>query len=128
VSAILSSAFLPSSGIPVGDANHGFTESPTIEEYVGTYFEETPLLAKVAWCESRNRQFTKNGDIFRGKVNNRDVGVMQINEYYHGKRAEELGYDLYSLDGNLTYAKYLFEKEGVAPWKASSKCWNKSSK
>lgn len=90
------------------------------------YFKETPILAEVARCESHYRQFTKKGDVLRGEVNRSDVGVMQINEYYHGKTAEKLGINLYSLEGNLAYAKNLYERQGVAPWVHSKKCWSKS--
>ncbi len=119
--------FVPVSDGMVVETSYTFSESPTIEEYVQEYYKETPILADIARCESRNRQFTKNGDIFRGEVNDRDVGVMQINEDYHLKTSKKLGYDLYSLEGNLAYGQYLYNKKGVAPWKASFKCWKKSN-
>jgi hypothetical protein len=98
-------------------------ESPTVEEYVREHFENYPVMAEVAGCESSFRQFGEDGDVIRGKVNKSDVGVMQINEYYHGKTADRLGINLYTLEGNMNYAEYLFEKEGTTPWLASSKCW-----
>ena len=85
-----------------------------------------PILADIAWCESRYRQFTPKGDILRGEVNSQDIGVMQINERYHLKTAQDLDLNLYSLEGNLAYAKYLYEKKGTAPWIHSKKCWGKS--
>lgn len=103
--------------------NTRFIESPTVEEYVREHFENYPVMAEVAKCESRFRHFKKNGDIIRGEVNRADVGVMQINEYYHSKTADKLGISLYTLQGNVDYATYLFEKEGTSPWLASSKCW-----
>ena len=103
--------------------NTRFIESPTVEEYVRKHFKNYPVMAEVAKCESEFRQFGKNGDIIRGKVNSSDVGVMQINEYYHGDTADRLGINLYTLEGNIDYATYLFEKEGTNPWLASSKCW-----
>ncbi len=51
---------------------------------------------------------------------------MQINEKYHLKRSQTLGYDIYTLTGNLAYAKRLYEEEGTKPWKASAPCWLKS--
>jgi len=48
---------------------------------------------------------------------------MQINEKYHKTTARELGYDLYTLEGNLLYGKYLYDTQGSNPWKASSRCW-----
>jgi hypothetical protein len=103
--------------------NTRFMESPTVEEYVREHFENYPVMAEVAGCESSFRQFGEDGDVIRGKVNKSDVGVMQINEYYHGKTADRLGINLYTLEGNMNYAEYLFEKEGTTPWLASSKCW-----
>lgn len=102
------------------------TQNPeTMRAYVREYFTDTPIMADIAWCESRFRHLTPEGEIFRGKVNNNDIGVMQINTAYHAKAAEELGIDLYSLQGNLAYAKYLHEKEGTRPWNSSRPCWGK---
>jgi len=100
-----------------------FTESPTIEEYVQTYFADVPIMTAIAECESRYRHFNESGDVIRGEVNWRDVGVMQINEYFHLATATKFGYNLYSLEGNVAYARYLFEKEGTRPWASSKKCW-----
>lgn len=99
----------------------------TLEELVRDYYTETPVLAEVARCESQFRHYGKTGNIIRGIVVPEDIGVMQINEKYHGEKAETLGLDIYSLDGNLEYAKYLYEKEGTKPWRSSAKCWNRES-
>ncbi|MDD5068279.1 MAG: hypothetical protein PHS53_01265 [Candidatus Pacebacteria bacterium] len=98
----------------------------TLEAHVREVFEDTPILAEVARCESQFRQFGTDGKIIRGKVNAHDIGVMQINEGYHAEQAEKLGLDLYTLDGNIAYAKVLYEKEGTKPWKASQPCWGKA--
>ncbi len=96
----------------------------SVEEMVKEYFKNDPIMAKVAWCESRNRQFEKDGvTVFRGKVNNDDVGVMQVNTYYHLKTSQKLGMDIMTLEGNLAYAKYLYDREGTVPWNSSSPCW-----
>ena len=100
-----------------------FAESPTVEEYVRTYFFDLPIMAEIASCESRFRHFDSWGDILRGEENPYDVGVMQINEHFHLNTAKALGHNLYSLDGNLVYARYLYEKEGTTPWEASTLCW-----
>lgn len=96
----------------------------TTEEKVKEYFKDTPILSQIAFCESRFRQFNEQGEVLRGMVNSRDVGVMQINEYYHLDKAQELGYNIYTLEGNLGYAKNLYERQGAAPWVHSSKCWS----
>jgi hypothetical protein len=98
----------------------------TVEERVSEYFKDSPIMTKVAWCESRNRQFDKDGSVFRGKVNNDDVGVMQVNTYYHESTAKKMGLDLMTLEGNLAYAKYLYEREGTTPWNSSKPCWGKN--
>ncbi len=94
-----------------------------IEKIVKQYFKNDPILVEIARCESEFRQFDENGNLLKGKVNKSDVGVMQINKYYHADKAEELGYDLKTVDGNIAYAKYLYDHEGVQPWISSSPCW-----
>ena len=91
----------------------------TLEEYVRDYFADNPALAEVAKCESRFRHFDARG-VLRGEVDRNDVGVMQINERYHEPRAEKLGFDLKTLEGNLGYAKWLYDKEGLQPWASSA--------
>ena len=105
------------------------TSVPTrneLEKKARAYFKDDPILVEIARCESRFRHLDKNGNILRGEVNKGDLGLMQINEYYHAEKAEELGLDLKSLEGNMAYAKYLYNREGSKPWNSSSKCWKKN--
>lgn len=95
------------------------------EEYVKKYFSDVPVMIEVARCESRFRQH-QDGKVLRGVVNEFDKGVMQINEMYHLEQAEKMGLDIHTLEGNLSYARYLFEREGLKPWVSSSPCWKKS--
>ena len=98
----------------------------TVKETVQTYFADAPIMADIAQCESHFRQYDANGSVFRGVQNNQDVGVMQINEHYHLETATKLGYNIYSVEGNMAYARYLYEHEGVTPWASSQPCWGKS--
>ncbi len=100
-------------------------EAETLEKTVRAYFKDNPVLADIAWCESRFRHYNEDGNIHRGEINNRDVGVMQINERFHLNQALKFGYDIYTIKGNMAYAKYLYDKEGTTPWNSSSKCWKK---
>jgi len=93
--------------------------------YVANYYSQTPILADIASCESHDQQFNADGTVMRGAVVYQDVGIMQINETYHGAEAKALGYDIYTLDGNLAFADWLYNKEGTAPWDSSSSCWDK---
>ncbi|MEN9649509.1 MAG: hypothetical protein RL094_476 [Candidatus Parcubacteria bacterium] len=98
-----------------------------IEAQTRAYFADIPIMAEIARCESHFRQYAKDGSTFRGVVNNKDVGIMQVNEYYHLARAQKLGIDLYSVEGNLQYALRLFNEQGSQPWVSSSPCWGKTA-
>ena len=95
------------------------------EQYVRQYFKDIPIMVQIARCESTFRQLTSDGDIHRGRVNNADVGVMQINEFYHGDKAEQENLDLHTIEGNVAYARELYERQGTQPWKSSKACWGK---
>lgn len=101
-------------------------QAQTVREYVQTYFADEPIMADIAQCESHFRQFNSDGNVYRGKENNQDVGVMQINEHYHLNTTQKMDIDIYTLEGNVTYARYLYEKEGTAPWASSQPCWGKT--
>lgn len=100
------------------------TQTPEyVEQYVRIYFSDIPIMAEIAECESRFRHFDADGDVLRGEKNQRDVGVMQINEGFHLDTALEENINLYTLEGNLSYARGLYEQMGTKPWKHSKKCW-----
>lgn len=94
-----------------------------VEKYLREQYADTPILVEIARCESTFAQFDKNGKVIRGRVDNQDVGVMQINERYHLETATTLGFDIHTIEGNVAYAKHLYEQQGAAPWKASKPCW-----
>jgi len=98
----------------------------TTQERVEEYFKDVPIMIDVARCESQFRQYNSNGTVLRGIANSQDVGVMQINEKYHATTALKLGLDIYSLEGNLDYGRYLYETQGTRPWVYSSPCWSKT--
>jgi hypothetical protein len=98
----------------------------TTKEHVEEYFSDMPILVDIASCESNFRQFGNDGQVLRGNYNPQDVGVMQINERFHKGKSVELGLDLHTLEGNMAYARYLYETQGTKPWEYSSKCWSKN--
>lgn len=103
-----------------------------VEAAVREYFADIPLMAEISKCESQFRQYDSSGNLLRGRVNNNDIGVMQVNTTYHLKRAEKLGYDITTLQGNMAYARLIYEESermyghGGHPWVSSSPCWGKS--
>ena len=103
------------------------TDPKNVERFINDYFADIPILAEIAKCESRYRQFNSEGNVLKGKQNSYDRGVMQINVLYHAKTAEKLGLDVHDLDDNVAYARYLYEKQGAKPWMSSSACWAKFS-
>ncbi len=98
----------------------------TVEKYLREHYADTPILIEIAKCESTLMHYNKSGGIVRGIVDKADIGVMQINERYHLETSLKLGYDIHSIEGNVAYAKYLYEKSGAQPWSASEPCWGKT--
>lgn len=97
-----------------------------VEAYLRKEFADVPILVEIARCESTFRQFNENGQVIRGKVDDADVGLLQINERYHADTAQKLGIDIYSIEGNMAFGRYLYGKYGTSPWSASKACWSNS--
>lgn len=95
------------------------------EQYVRQYFSDVPIMIQIAKCESHFRQLDTDGDIHRGIVNSADVGVMQINEFYHLDQSQKKNLNIYTVEGNTAYARDLYERQGTAPWNSSKACWGK---
>lgn len=87
-------------------------------------FIDIPVMTKVAKCESGLRQWVSPGVILEGVVNSDDKGMFQINSFYHEEAATKLGLDIYTAEGNIAYAKLLYEAQGTQPWNASKPCWS----
>lgn len=96
------------------------------ESIVRTYFRDIPVMIQVARCESHFRHELADGSILSGKVDPADTGVMQINKRYHQAKAQSLGLDLNDIYDNMTYARYLYEHQGLKPWSASEPCWGQT--
>ena len=84
------------------------------------------ILERIAWCESRGRQFDEHGAVVRGLVNPDDIGKYQINEKHWGVEAKQLGYNLATEEGNRKMAMLLFDRYGTQPWHWSQSCWDKN--
>ena len=94
--------------------DRSYTAEQDLESYLRKQYADTPILVEIARCESTFRHYGADGKtVIRGKVNRADVGVMQINEYYHGESAKKMGIDIHTIDGNIEFAKYLYGKHGT---------------
>ncbi len=96
-----------------------------IESVIREHFKDTPVMIDIARCESEFHQFDKTGSVLKNPTSSAK-GVFQIMESLHKAPAARLGFDILTLEGNVAYAKYLYENEGTRPWNASAKCWNKT--
>ncbi|HEV8666897.1 MAG TPA: hypothetical protein VN665_03580 [Candidatus Paceibacterota bacterium] len=100
-------------------------QSQTVQQYVTEYFADEPVMIAIAGCESHFRQYDKDGSVLKNPTTSA-IGVMQIMSSVHNERAADLGIDIYTTQGNLAFAKFLYDNNGTAPWNASRGCWGKS--
>ena len=84
------------------------------QQEVSIGFSQMPLvLQKVAICESGGKQHHANKKIVTGSAG--EKGMMQIHPV-HFSNAKRLGFNLDDPNGNMAYAMWLHEREGLAPW------------
>jgi hypothetical protein len=98
-----------------------------VEAAVRAYFADIPVMIKVAKCESEYRQFNSSGSALHGGTGDAMVGVFQIYKTVHEKFASSLGMDIHTLEGNLAYARYIYDREGTVPWNSSAPCWEENT-
>lgn len=96
----------------------------TLGAYVEEYFADAPIMADIAWCESRYRHLGSDGQIIKNPKSTA-IGIMQIMSSIHDPLASEMGINIRTLKGNLEYARHLYETQGTKPWNASKTCWGK---
>lgn len=99
----------------------------TKQEVIKEVEARIPLLDRIAKCESGGTHYGKNGQVLvRGNTNKTvDIGKYQINSYYWGAKATELGLNLWNEKDNETMANYIIKNNGSEPWSATKHCWNK---
>lgn len=98
-------------------------DASLVEKAVRDAFTDAPVMAEIARCESKFRQYTDSGNPFRGGAGGTMIGVFQFNEPIHSAYATTLGFDLTTLEGNIGYAKYVYAQSGTDPWISSFGCW-----
>ena len=100
-------------------------QDPAVAQYVASEFRDAPIMLEVAYFESGLRQVNADGSLVRGIKHPPDVGVFQINEAVHGAKAKAMGIDLHTLEGNVKFARYLYDTEGLIPWATSRSGWGR---
>lgn len=82
----------------------------TIPERIESIFGKDSEMLQIADCESSTRQFSASGEVLRGGSGNKYIGIFQIGEFWKQK-AESMGMDIYTIDGNIAFAKFLYDEE-----------------
>jgi len=88
-----------------------------IEAKVREAFADAPIMISVAKCESGYRQFRQDGSLVRSP-NGLYIGIFQIDERIHAAYAMSLGMDVTTVEGNIAYARHLYDRKGAQPWPA----------
>lgn len=87
-----------------------------VEDVVRFYFADIPIMIDIARCETGFRQFKTDGSPLYDPTGTY-IGIFQISELIHTPKATSLGLDVRTIDGNLGYARYLYNSSGTGPWK-----------
>jgi len=87
-----------------------------VESRVREYFSDIPVMIEIARCESTFRQFTDSGSVLKTAAGM--VGVFQLYGEVHETAATALGFDIDTLEGNIGYAKHLYQNSGTTPWRS----------
>jgi len=95
------------------------------------------VLLDIAWCESRDDQNAVGYNYLKEEITledgstttqkvlwSKDIGRFQINDYYHEQTAKNLGFDIYTVEGNTQYALLLYNSNGTRDWNPSKPCWS----
>lgn len=93
-----------------------------VETLIAEYFPDNySTMRAVAVCES-GLVHRVNGSL---KKNPRSSakGVLQILMSVHGPEMKRLGLNPNDDEDYMTYARRLYESQGLAPWAESKKCW-----
>ena len=98
-----------------------------VEDFVRLTYEDKPVLIEIAECESTFRHWDPYTGEPLSNPNSSATGAMQLMASYHREPASNLGWDIDTLEGNLAYAEYLYDTEGVTPWDASRYCWGSAN-
>lgn len=88
-----------------------------VEAAVREAFADAPVMVAVAKCESGFRQFSSEGVVLRGGSGKGYIGIFQIGERLHRAPAAKLGMDIDTVEGNIAYARRLYDAQGSVPWR-----------
>ncbi len=89
------------------------------------YQADANLVTRIIQCESKSNPNARGYNRTKeGIVWSTDYGPLQINNFYHQKKMQEMGLNIEAWGDSLEYGIALLAKEGTRHWKASQYCWN----
>ncbi len=103
-----------SSRVTTGGTHNTVSNFPIENEIEKTFGKFSPLMKKIAFCESSldSKNVSKDGN---------DIGLFQIRyTVHHVTKSDMLDYKK-----NIAFAKKLFDRDGISPWFSSMSCWSK---
>jgi hypothetical protein len=103
----------------VVDINRPEPEKVLVQKAIEMEGPKQKILNAIIACESSNRHVI--GTLSKRGI---DIGKCQINTYWHEESAASMGLNLYDPADNMEYCLFLFESEGVKPWRSSQVCWS----
>ncbi len=95
--------------------------SADVETRIRQYFADVPAMANIAKCESGFRQYGSDGLVLFDPSYSM-IGAFQVSAA-HLPEALTMGMDVTTLEGNMAYARYLYNAGGTDPWLDSFQCW-----
>lgn len=100
-------------------------EGEEVAQLIAEYFpNEYPTMVAIASCESTGLVHKlENGKLIPNADGGTARGVFQVLMRVHGPEMKRLGLDPNNDDDYMTYVRHLYDESGLAPWKASKKCW-----
>lgn len=98
-----------------------YTEDRIIEK-VTQAFLDAPIMIEVARCESRFKITAHNTTL--NVDGTTDGGIFQLNSV-HDQELTTLGLDKFDPEDNIRFARILYDRRGLQPWKSSEECWSK---
>lgn len=98
------------------------TPEKRVQRLIREAFPEAPIMVEVARCESQFKATAHNTTLNTDGTT--DGGVFQLNTV-HDKELETLGLDKWKVEDNIAFARILYDRGGLQPWKGSKHCWNK---
>jgi hypothetical protein len=118
----------------VVDENAPEVDPEFVEAKVREYFADIPVMIKIAKCESGFKQYQEDGSLTVSKAVSKKTrkrvssasGAFQILYIGHFESwSSSDDTNITTLEGNLRFARMMYEESGTSPWAESKKCWKR---